>query len=464
MLRVDEPPPGGGLGYRLVRRLSRLLLSLFYRRLEVVGLEHVPRSGPMVVVANHHNALVDPMLLLAALPRRLVPISKAPLFRHPLIGPFLTLVGAIPVHRRAEGGTDPARNEAMFARAIAALRAGRVVLIFPEGVSQPEPAVMPLRTGAARMVLGAEGGGAARPGVTVLPVGLVYHRPATFRTGWALVLIGAPVATAGAVARAQTNLEHAVRDLTDGIASALRALIVEANDRDTLHLLHLAEAVWREESEAPPRDAATRTVWMQRGMRAYRYLRAREPERVEDFRRELARYAKDLESAHLSGRALVPTYPARVVLRYALRETLSLGLALPLALLGIAEHGLPYRLTALTVGLLHPGPDMLATYKIAVAAVLYPLCWLLEAWVAWKIGGGWVVLAFVVTLVPTGFFALAWQERVARVRREARGFLTFLLHRDLHQRLRARRRALMDELTALARVVPEAVLSGEAPP
>jgi len=86
----------------------------------------------LIVAADHQNALVDP-LLLGLLPRRLVPVAKAPRFRHPLIGPFLRLVGALPVHRRQEGGTDPARNRAMFAAATAHLGTGQAVLIFSGG-------------------------------------------------------------------------------------------------------------------------------------------------------------------------------------------------------------------------------------------------------------------------------------------------------------------------------------------
>jgi glycerol-3-phosphate O-acyltransferase / dihydroxyacetone phosphate acyltransferase len=103
---------------------------------------------------------------VAAILRQLVPIAKAPLFRHPLVGPILRLVGAIPVHRRQEGlaATEPARNALMFARAIETLRGGAGILIFPEGMSQPEPTLMPLRTGVARLVLGAE---RAEPGFEV---------------------------------------------------------------------------------------------------------------------------------------------------------------------------------------------------------------------------------------------------------------------------------------------------------
>ena len=456
---------------RFVSTVARGLLGLFYRRVEVAGLERVPARGPLLLVANHHNALIDPMLLLATIPRRLVSVAKAPLFRHPLIGPFLRLAGAIPVHRRQDlatdaAGADPARNAEMFSRAIGALRDGDAILIFPEGVSQPEPVVMPLRTGAARIVLGAEGAADGRLGVTVLPVGLVYHEPGTFRTGWALVLVGDPVPTADLVASAS---EEGVRQLTDRIAAALRRLVVEARDRETLHLLHVAEAIWREEVGERTREVAVRADWTQRALRAHAYLATQAPERVDDLRRDLERYAKDLELAGLTGRQLARSYPAGVVVRYALREGLSLLLGLPLALWGIVNHAIPYQLTSLAVRTLRPEADTEATYKISTAVMLYPLCWAAEGWLAWqlgqaaRLGGAWLLVVFVASLGPTGFFALTWQERLSRVRREARGFMRFLTDRDLHHRLLGQRQALVEELTALARSIPDSVLSEEPP-
>ncbi len=396
------------------------------------------------------------MLLLAAIPRRLVPIAKAPLFRHPLIGPFLRLIGAIPVHRRqeAEGGEgDPARNQAMFESASAALHDGGAILIFPEGLSHADPSLMPLRTGAARIVLGAEAAAGGRRGVTVLPVGLIFHEPATFRTGWALILIGTPVSIGEEVDLYAGDAAAAVRRLTDRVAEALRRLIVEATDRETLRLLQVAETLWRHEA-GEPSEVSARAEWMKRVLRAYSYLAPRVPDRIAVLRSELERYAKDLERA--GGRAGPPTYPVAVVARFAAQEAFSLAVGLPLALVGIVTHALPYQLTALVVRLLRPGTEEGATYKLAAGIVLYPLCWIAEGWVAWRLGGIWLLGAFLALLVPGGFFALTWQTRLARVRREARAFLRFLVDRDLHQRLLARRRALVDELAALSRLVPEA--------
>src|SRR4030095_9624681 len=101
-----------------------------------------------------------------------------------------------------------------------ALAEGEALLIFPEGVSQPEPAIMPLRTGAARLVLGS---GASAPRATLLPVGLMFHEPGTFRVGSAVVLIGEPVPTEDFESMPQGD--EAVRRLTARLEGALRRLM-----------------------------------------------------------------------------------------------------------------------------------------------------------------------------------------------------------------------------------------------
>jgi 1-acyl-sn-glycerol-3-phosphate acyltransferase len=443
---------GEPLGYRLVRRLAGALLGLFYRRVEIAGAERIPAAGPLVLAANHQNALVDPMLLLTTVPRRLSPLAKAPLFRYPVIGPLVRLAGALPVERRQDAGSDPARNEAMLREATAALAAGGAVLIFPEGLSQAEPRLMPLRSGAARLALGAAR--ATATPVTLLPVGLVYHEPGSFRTGWALVLVGEPVALAGGASPDGTAPEAAVREVTERLADALRGLIVEAQDRKLLRLLHVAATIWE-----PETDPAARTAWMQAALRAYRYHLARDPTRLDALARRVEGFARDVEAAGWGAGG--PSLPARS-LRYALREAGSFLLGLPLAAAGLVVHTVPYQLTRLAVRRLRPDADAEATYKLGAALAVYPLAWALGAVLAWRLGGPASLGLFLVALGPGGFFALSWWERLERLRRETGGLVRLWARGDVHARLAERRRALAAELTALAREVPEAVLSASA--
>jgi 1-acyl-sn-glycerol-3-phosphate acyltransferase len=445
------------VGPRLIRAFVRVLLAAFYRRVDVAGLEHVPAAGPLIVAANHQNGLIDPMLLLAALPRPLRPLAKSGLFRHPIIAPFLRLARALPVHRRQDAGADMAGNADTFRAVSEALAGGGAILIFPEGVSQPEPALMTLRTGAARLLLEAEASGA--PPVTLLPVGLVLTEPGRFRAGRVLVLIGPPVASADHVALHRRDPVAAVRALTDRLAAALRRQIVEAEDRETLRLMRLVERIWHQESgaRATPGSAA----WLQSTARAYRWLRLTAPAQVEDFRREVEEYGRELDRLGVTPETLGRDYAPSVVLRYVAREMVPVVLGVPLALLGTLLHALPYQIVRLGVRLARPEADVEATYKVAGGVVIYPLAWALEVWLAAHYGGPWLAVLLVLALIPTGFFALAWQARLHDVTREATALWHFLARRGLHTRLLERRRALARELDRLGARVPPAVLTGE---
>ena len=135
--------------------------------------------------------------------------------------------------------------------------------------------------------------------MTLLPVGLVFNAPGTFREGQALVLIGPPVPTADAVALARTEPERAARVLTDELAAALRGLIVEADDRQTLRHLRFAEELWRVEGGEVPADPAGRVAWLRSAMRSYRLLLERAPERVAAFRQRLAELEAEIERSGL---------------------------------------------------------------------------------------------------------------------------------------------------------------------
>src|SRR5215510_2096072 len=94
--------------------LLRLALRIYFRRIEVTGLEHVPPEAPAIFVLNHPNALVDPVFLLCLAPRRVSFLAKAPLFRMPVIGSLVKALDSLPVYRRQDEGEDVTKNQEIF--------------------------------------------------------------------------------------------------------------------------------------------------------------------------------------------------------------------------------------------------------------------------------------------------------------------------------------------------------------
>src|SRR3989475_5535775 len=139
----------------LVRAVFGLVLRVFFRRIEVSGSAHVPARGPVIFVLNHPNGLIDPAFLLCLAPRRVSFLAKAPLFSMPVIGAIARAFEAIPVHRRQDAGSDLAKNAQTFETARAVLVRGGTIAIFPEGTSHSDPKLRPLKTGTARIALGA---------------------------------------------------------------------------------------------------------------------------------------------------------------------------------------------------------------------------------------------------------------------------------------------------------------------
>src|SRR5678815_524852 len=132
----------------------RRLMRLYFREVERVGEPPGPETRGRVIVSNHTNALIDPILVLTDAACEISPVAKSTLWNVPGLKWFLDRAGAVPIARRKDDPTkDASANAGVFDKVAQHLSRGGNILIFPEGTSHSEPHLAPLRTGAARMLL-----------------------------------------------------------------------------------------------------------------------------------------------------------------------------------------------------------------------------------------------------------------------------------------------------------------------
>src|SRR5581483_6600936 len=190
-----------------------------YYRVTQGGVEP-PRSGPELIVANHTNSLLDVAFVVVASRRRVRFMTKAPLFTYPGLGWLVKAVGSVPVYRRQEDPPLVAQNFDVFRDVYRAIAQGYAVGIFPEGISHSASRLQPLKTGAARIALGAaeQLEGRAFP---IVPIGMVFRDRRTFRSQ-AHVIVGEPCVWDDLAGRGPGDRE-AVRELTRRIEASMRA-------------------------------------------------------------------------------------------------------------------------------------------------------------------------------------------------------------------------------------------------
>ncbi len=315
--------------YATVRRLARWLLAMEYRRVEVAGAERIPATGAVILVANHQNSLVDSLAVLWASPRAAGPLAKAPLFKIALLKPFLEAVGAVPVFRPQDAEENEGRgaraNLATFAECSKRLKAGASIVLFPEGVSQPAPKLMPLRTGAARIALD------AGVPVAIVPVGLVYEPPGE-RRGALLVRVGEPFAVNGP--EEGQSRRSAIAATTRRMEAAMRALLAEAESQGDLAAMRVLTAVLEQERNAPPADTLeARHARIRRMAHGFAALRRLDLPELEAIRADADAFARHLSLVGVPLDLLESSYGTGRVLSFVARTTLRLAIGVPLSIL-----------------------------------------------------------------------------------------------------------------------------------
>jgi 1-acyl-sn-glycerol-3-phosphate acyltransferase len=441
---------------RLIVSLVRLALRIYFQRIEVTGLEHVPRDTPVIFVLNHPNALVDPVFLLCLAPRRVSFLAKAPLFRMPVIGYLVKSLDSLPVYRRQDEGQDVTKNEQTFVAARRLLAKGGTIGICPEGVSHDEPGLRPIKTGAARIALAAISTGEVKD-LNIVPAGLYYTSKTSFRSS-ALLYFGNPLSVHPVQLEPDGSPPRdEVRQLSKEIEQALREVILDARHEEARQTIARAERIFSAETQhGTDKDSLKDELRLQqRFIKAYSILQGHQPDRLRRLEQRMIRFEEELNQAGVDAEELSPPRSTWSVFRSIFKRSLLFLLMLGPALIGTVAHYPAYKLGGyLATMFSHAAEDIISTIKIISAMLLFPLTWLVLAVVGYLLLGWWAALAALLVIPVCGYVAIIFFEELDKSIAGIRVLTFFLVRRRFFVRLLAERKAIRNEIVSLGKESP----------
>ncbi len=435
--------------YGLASHLVRVVLAIFFSRVEQVGAEKIPGDAPILFAANHPNEMLDPFLVGNFHRGRVNFLGKSTLFAFPPFGWVLRSLGVIPVYRRRDAEREMGKNEDSFRECFERLEAREAIGIFPEGTSHAGPSLLPLKTGAARIVLSAEERNDYSLGVRIVPVGLNFMDRDEFRSD-ALAVYGDPIDPSPYFDLHRRDPQQAARDLTAEVEQALRSLTVNLREKDDELFLERLKKVFKHELPGYfPGDGPENQFELSRQIvDAWNRMLQKDPGRVQRLRRKITGYFRLIRTSRIRpGVARMSTLQVLAHLAW----TIPAGLVgLPIAAHGALHNWLAYRLPGWYTAWTGTEEVEQATFKIAIGLVSFPLFYTLQGLLVAGLLGGPLAIVYVATLPVTGLFALAYFESARVFVTGSRSFFAFLTNLDLKARIETMRCDLKNEIQSVA--------------
>ena len=219
--------------YFLVRPVARYVLRYYYRRIDIRGLEHIPRDGAVILAANHPTAFIEPCLLACFQQRPLHFLARGDLYKTKLVSWVLRALHILPVYRIQDGGYSKlTENYATFDACYGVMSRGGALMVLAEGRCVHEKRLRPLRKGTARVALGALDRDATLPEVYIVPVGVNFVAAERVRSD-VLIRCGEPLRTSDFLKQYRENEAVGLRELTAALRKALSPHVLQLPEAAT---------------------------------------------------------------------------------------------------------------------------------------------------------------------------------------------------------------------------------------
>jgi len=430
--------------YNIFRFLFRLTVKAYFRSIYVQGKDVVRRRGPIVFAANHASAFMDPILLAVLINRTLHFLARGDVFKNKMAAKIFGHLKMIPVYKPDLSPGEMHKNEMIFAKCFEYLKNGRTIMIFPEGTSRTERKLRDVKTGLARIALGAEQENDFDLGVQIIPIGINYSNPHHFKSD-VFVNFGKPFLVNEYKDAFLNDEKDGVIQLTERVKKELEKRIVIIEDDRLEKLIQQIEVLYRSKlrDESKPKTKAHQDFYLSKDIvKAVEFFAENDPEKVLDFEKRIDLYLSRLKRLRIRDTQI---RSSKTSIKFVKRFFLFF-LGAPLFLYGLIVNLIPFKLAEFLSKRIMVRQDFIGSLKLAIGMFIFLFLYITEAVIFSSYTTWYWGLLFLISLYPSGVFTVNYLKNYYQARGTFKYLRIFIRKSDLITSLKTTRQELVDEL------------------
>jgi len=398
----------------------QITVRVFFRSITIRNKEWIPEKGPLMVLVNHPSTFMDPIVIATMLNRKVYFLGKGELFRNKIAKWLLPKFNVIPIYRQKDDPTLMSKNKEIFIRCFEHLENGGALLMFPEGTSITERKLRPIKTGAARIALGAEAQNNFQLGVHIITIGLNYANPHKFNRDL-FINIGRPINVIDFKEEYALDEFKAAENLTEEIRKHLEKLIIAIEDDKTDKLVKNIEILYKyklsKELGISKKDKNADFIMTKNIVETVNHYIKNNPQRVENIRSRMEEYLNNLRQLGLRDTDIARNQKNRSFLLSNLEALLILVLGFPIYTYGLINNYLPFKIPSLIAKKISSSIEFRGAIGMVGGMFTFLIFYILQITLVWKYSHiQWLTIAYGLSLPISGLFAYWYFHTVNKMR------------------------------------------------
>lgn len=367
--------------YGFLKKVFTVSIRVFFKKVSVKGRNNIPKDGPIIIVSNHPNTLMDPIIIATLIKRRIGFIANASLFKNKIIARFFRYLHMIPIYRKID--VKPGEivdNTQAFVTCHDYLAKNRVFLIFPEGSSYYELKLRPIKTGTARIALSYEADRKFKGDLKILPITLDYSDAIKFRSVVSID-IQEPIFVSKYVNSYQEDSEKSFKILTEEIRLKLSKNIPLTTDKNEERLLINAHQFYTSFCNIPTRRSggAVKSLEFRKGISSIiRSLSKRNSQLHNELKLDITNFFDIISKEKLNLEFYRKSFQKLSVPNLLMNHALILIILAPLYVFGLLFNFIPYQIPYRLFLILKLDIEYKAAFQMIVGCLVFPICYYLS--------------------------------------------------------------------------------------